>query len=354
MSNKRLYVDFHVIQTVPPSCVNRDDTGRPKTAFYGGVNRARVSSQSWKHAIREMFKEIFEDEKLGFRTKYVADLIAEKLKTNGFDEEKAAKKAAEAISNAGVKVNDKKGNTTGALFFVSALQVEKLAELVLNDEKDKKKYKEALNFLPSVDIALFGRMVADDVELNVDASCQVAHSISTHAVESEYDYFTALDDCSKLDNAGAGHLGTMEFNSSTLYRYATVNVMDLFKTIGTDVADAVVGFARAFVFSMPTGKQNSYANRTLPDLIYVTIREDQPVNFSGAFEEPVKGKEGFVRESKNKLFNYAKDVYDKYCTKPKYSFVIGYDEVKDVLGAEEKNINELLTQLREIIANEVN
>ena len=95
MSSKRLYVDFHVIQTVPPSCVNRDDTGRPKTAFYGGVERARVSSQSWKHAIRLMFKEIFEDEKLGFRTKYAADLIAKKLEANGFDKEKAAKKAVE-------------------------------------------------------------------------------------------------------------------------------------------------------------------------------------------------------------------------------------------------------------------
>ena len=351
MSNKRLYVDFHVIQTVPPSCVNRDDTGRPKTAFYGGVNRARVSSQSWKHAIRVMFKEIFEDEKLGFRTKYASDLIAERLEANGFDKEKAAKKAAEALKNAGLGINEKKGNTTGALFFISALQVEKLAELVLNDEKDKKKYKEALNSLPSVDMALFGRMVADDVNLNVDASCQVAHSISTHAVESEYDYFTALDDCSPADNAGAGHLGTMEFNSSTLYRYATVNVMDLFKTIGTDVADAVEGFARAFIFSMPTGKQNSYANRTLPDLIYVTVREDQPVNFSGAFEEPVKGKEGFVSESKTKLFDYAKEIYDNYCSQPKYSFIIGNDEI---LGAEKKNINEFLTQLHEIITNEVN
>ena len=41
---KRLYVDFHVLQTVPPSCINRDDTGSPKTAIYGGVTRARVSS----------------------------------------------------------------------------------------------------------------------------------------------------------------------------------------------------------------------------------------------------------------------------------------------------------------------
>ncbi|MBQ6666089.1 MAG: type I-E CRISPR-associated protein Cas7/Cse4/CasC, partial [Synergistaceae bacterium] len=138
-SNKRLYVDFHVIQTVPPSCVNRDDTARPKTAMYGGVTRARVSSQSWKHAIRGDFKEIFTDEKLGIRTKYAAQLIADKLIEKGIDSAAAIKKASEAISNAGVKVNSK-DNTTGALFFISALQAQNLAELLLSGEKDKKKY----------------------------------------------------------------------------------------------------------------------------------------------------------------------------------------------------------------------
>ena len=104
---------------------------------------------------------------------------------------------------------------------------------------------------------------------------------------------------------------------------------------------------------MPKGKQNSYANKTLPDLIYVTVREDQPVNFSGAFEEPVKGKEGFVSESKKKLSKYAEDIYNIYCSQPKYSFVVGHDKDDEFLGAEKKNINELLAQLREIIVNEV-
>ena len=350
MSSKRIFVDFHVIQTVPPSCVNRDDTGRPNTAMYGGATRARVSSQSWKHAIRELFKNIFAEDKLGFRTKHIVDLIADKLIANGMDAEKASKKAAEAIKNTKIKINDKDG-TTGALFFISALQVEKLAELVLNEEKNKDEYKKAIQDLPSVDMALFGRMVADDVDLNVDATCQVAHSISTHAVQPEYDYFTAIDDCSKADNAGAGHLGTLEFNSSTLYRYATVNVMDLSGLIGkNDIPAAIAGFAEAFIRSMPTGKQNSYANRTLPDLIYITIREDQPVNFSGAFEKPIKGNDGFVKQSEKALFDYAEKIYKDYCGSPKYSFVVGYDEI---LGAEKKDINGLLESLSEIVAKEV-
>ena len=352
MNKNRFYVDFHVIQTVPPSCVNRDDTGRPKTAKYGGVDRARVSSQAWKHAIRKMFKEIFDSEDLGLRTKYVVNLISEKMIAAGMNAEKAAEEAPNALKNAGIKINDKKGNTTGALFFISSIQAAKLAELLINGEQDKKAYKNALKTFPSIDMALFGRMVADDVDLNVDAACQVAHSISTHSVQNEYDYFTAVDDFSQLDNAGAGHLGTMEFNSSTLYRYATINVLDLAKTIGADTPSAVAGFAEAFICSMPDGKQNSYANRTLPDLVYVTIRRDQPVNLSGAFENPVSAykHEGFVRGSKDALFKHAKDVYDNYCGVPERSFIIGdYENFE----AEKKNLNELLISLREIVAKEV-
>ena len=358
MSSKRLYVDFHVIQTVPPSCVNRDDTGRPKTAVYGGVTRARVSSQAWKHAMREMFKDIFTDEKLGFRTKHAVSLIAEKLVESGMDAKKAEKSSADAVKKAGIKLKDK-DNTTGALFFISSKQVKALADAVLNDEKNDKKYAAALKELPSIDIALFGRMVADDTGLNVDAACQVAHSISTHFVESEYDYFAAVDDCSPSDNTGAGHLGTMEFHSSTLYRYATVNVMDLFNSIGSDTQAAVLGFARAFICSMPTGKQNSYANRTLPDMVYVTIRDDQPVNFSGAFERPVSGRDkrtrepiGFVNASNERLFAYAEDIYKNYCGKPRYSFLIGNDEIKTP-DVERKNLEELLEALGKIIADEV-
>lgn len=352
MSNERLYVDFHVVQTVPPSCVNRDDTGRPKTAFYGGANRARVSSQSWKHAMRLMFKEIFESEELGYRTKHVIDLIASEIKKldSGYDDETAIKEAINAMKLTDVKINEKKDNKTGALFFISAVQANNLAQLVISGEKDAKLYKQALKETPSVDIALFGRMVADDADLNVDAASQVAHSISTHAVQNEYDYFTAVDDCSPEDSAGAGHLGTTEFNSSTLYRYATVNVAQLKKSIGVSVAEVIKGFAEAFICSMPTGKQNSYANRTYPDMVYVTIRKDQPVNLVGAFEKPVISNNGYVEESVKKLQEYAGKVYDNFSGKPVKSFMIGADAISD---AERVNLDELLEKLYNYIKDEV-
>ncbi len=350
MNKNRFYVDLHIIQTVPPSCINRDDTGRPKTAVYGGVQRARVSSQAWKHAMRGMFGELFADEMLGSRTKHAADKIAAHLIAGGMAEEEAKKAAATALENAGVKIKDKKENTTGALFFISTVQARKLAELVKSGEKDKKEYKKALQEAPSVDLALFGRMVADDAELNVDAAAQVTHSISTHAIQNEYDYFTAVDDCSPADNAGAGHLGTMEFNSATLYRYATVNVSELIGSVGADAADALRGFVQAFICAMPTGKQNSYANRTLPNLVYVTVRRDQPVNLSGAFERPIGGHEGFAEKSEQALFDHAKAVYADYCGTPEKSFVIGHDAV---LGAERVDLRTLLDALQSAVTNEV-
>ena len=350
MNMNRLYVDFHIIQTVPPSCVNRDDTGRPKTAFYGGANRARVSSQAWKHAMRSVSTEIFSEEQLGYRTKYAVSLIESILKEKGFSEVDAEKKAAAAITNAGIKVNEKKSNTTGALFFISRKQAQTLADLVIAGEKNAKAYKDALKENPSVDIALFGRMVADDANLNTDAASQVAHAISTHAIQNEYDYFTAVDDFEQADHAGAGHLGTMEFNSATLYRYATVNVCELLKTVGDDAADALCGFAEAMIRSMPTGKQNSYAIKTLPDLVYVTVRNDQPVNLCGAFEKPVSGAEGFSEKSVKALFDYAKKVYEDYCGAPLKSYVIGCAPID---GAEKMNLNGLLDALRQIHVNEV-
>ena len=329
---KRIYLDVHVLQTVPPSCVNRDDTGSPKTAIYGGTTRARVSSQAWKRAMREMFRdEIFSPEKLGSRTKHVVEMVADEIRALAPDAD-AEKPAKEVLKNAGVELDEKKNDSAKALFFMSKAQAEALAKIAVEsmtaggENKDlKKKCKEALKAAPSIDIALFGRMAASAADLNCDAAAQVAHSISTHTVQNEYDYFTAVDDLSPEDSTGAGHLGTVEFNSSTLYRYATVNLGELAGSLGkSDTPAAVRGFVEAFVRSMPTGKQNTFANRTLPDVVYVTIRRDQPVNLCGAFEIPVHpGENGFAAGSVEALFRYADKVYSEYAAKPAYSYATG-------------------------------
>lgn len=317
-----LYLDIHVLQTVPPSCINRDDTGSPKTAIYGGVSRARVSSQAWKHAMRKMFTEIFSEEQIGVRTKNPVELVVKELECLGY-EGKVEKAAAEALKKGGIKLNSK-DNKSDALFFMSRIQARKLAELIASGEEDPKIYKTALANSPAIDIALFGRMVASDPSLNFDAAAQVAHSISTHEVKNEFDYFTAVDDLALDDNAGAGHLGTVEFHSATLYRYATVNLRELKKNLESDTTQAVKGFVKAFLLSMPTGKQNTFANRTVPDVAYITLRKDQPVNLAGAFEKPVyTRKEGYAEKSIQVLEEFARKTYDAFVDAPQEAYYIG-------------------------------
>ena len=332
-SKKRIYLDIHILQTVPPSCVNRDDTGSPKTARYGGVTRARVSSQAWKRAVRLMFRDMFSKDEVGIRTKRVVELVKERITALKPDAEKPEKLAADALSNAGVKLaKDNAG--TDALFFLSAAQASALARLAVAGEKDKNAYKQALKDNPSVDIALFGRMVASDPSLNYDAAAQVAHAISTHEVRNEFDYFTAMDDLAPEDSAGAAHLDTTEFNSCTMYRYATAGIHELAVHLGDEEAvRAAVNFVRAFCLSMPTGKQNSFANRTAPEAAYVAIRKDQPVNLAGAFERPVRSFAGGYEEpSEEALAAYAQKTYGTFVEAPKAAFVVGGGEKLRELG----------------------
>jgi CRISPR system Cascade subunit CasC len=327
---EKLFIDFHVLQTVPPSCVNRDDTGSPKTAVYGGVRRARVSSQAWKRAMRTMFRDHFDEAELGVRTKRIVELVAAQIIALDASLQDTALDTANNILNVAAvttAANKKTGIAEAkALFFMSAWQAKNLAELAIAGETDKKKVQAALNRGNGVDIALFGRMVADDPSLNADASSQVAHSISTHAVENEYDYFTAVDDKSPDDNAGAGMIGNIEFNSATLYRYATVAVHELRTQLGDDadaLAKAVSEFARAFITSMPTGKQNTFANRTLPSAVLVTLRRDQPINFAGAFENPVRAGGGYAEKSVAALSKYVDEIYADFADKPEKTYVVG-------------------------------
>jgi len=329
--NTNLYVEFHVLQTVPPSCVNRDDTGSPKTAVYGGKNRSRVSSQAWKHAMREMFNDIFPEDQKGYRTKNMKALLSKKIceLDNNIKYEDAEKTATVVLESSEVK---SRGGKKDVLFFISSKQIDALAEAAIkysndksiNDKEKTKLYKDALMTSPSIDLVLFGRMAANDPNLNYDAAAQVAHSISTHAVSNEYDYFTAVDDFKISNDSGAGYLSTVEFNSSTLYRYANINVIELLSSLSKEeTLLAVRGFAEAFIRSMPTGKQNSFANRTLPDFVYVTIRHDQPINLVNAFEKPiVSDGDGNMSKSQKAFIQYTNKIYKNWVSEPDKNWVV--------------------------------
>lgn len=349
-----MFVDVYALQTVPPSNINRDDTGAPKTAVYGGVRRARVSSQAWKRAMRETFSEYLPEGSLGVRTKLAAELLAAKIFESRPDLEERASELAVAILEAlGIKVekskrsgDDEDKNATGYLIFIAQHELDRLADTAARwadegldlkklDKKAKNEVKESFKGAQAVDIALFGRMLADVPELNTDASAQVAHAISVDAVTQEFDYFTAVDDRASDDNAGAAMLGTIDFNSSTLYRYATVNVDALFSQLEDAEATsrAVDAFVQSFVRSMPTGKQNTFANRTLPSYVLISLRDEQPINAVSAFEEPIRPSAGksVSRSAAEKLGTRVASLEEGYGMKASQAWYVSVDGPVDKL-----------------------
>ena len=367
------YVDIHVIQSLPPSCINRDDSGSPKSAVYGSVRRLRVSSQSWKRAVRLYFKNHLNTSNLGTRTKHLAQIIATQIgEIDSGLSETALTLAIKAINAAADKNKkiiavDNKGNfkkESTPLFFASPEQVRRTAELVVTSQQtgkrlSKKEVQQTLSAQSGIDIALFGRMVASTPVLNVDAACQVAHAISTHAAENEYDFFTAVDDeksRSEEEDAGAGMMGTVEFSSATMYRYATVNIDMLRYNLGDGQAAlrALEVFIRGFCLSMPTGKQNTFANRTVPEAVVVAVREDQPVSLVGAFEEavPADAARGYVARSVEALARHAATIEDNYGLEPLRSFVVALTDSNAVASLGERvSFKDLPERVREVVTS---
>ncbi len=294
----RLYVDVHVLQTVPPSNLNRDDAGSPKQAVFGGVRRARVSSQAWKRATRKGFADLVgaDARPLATRTKRLRELLERRFIAAGQDSVTAESWSGECLE--ALKINQESSKkTTSYLLFLGIEQIDELARqaaetLVTGGNLDQKAMQAILSKGHPIDVALFGRMVADVGTLNVDAATQVAHALSTHAVDIEFDYYTAVDDENEAGETGAGMIGTVEFSSATLYRFATVGVHQLRDNLDMAndiVIDGLRAFLTSFVTSMPTGHQNSFAHRTRPELVTLVVRDDQPVNLVSAFEDPVIG-----------------------------------------------------------------
>lgn len=378
----RTIIDVHILQTVPPSNLNRDDTQSPKTAFYGGARRSRVSSQAWKRATRIAFNQTLDTSDLGVRTKQVVSLLASRITTLAADlEEQATELATSTLKSAGItttaprKTAAKKteadteqvAGESASLVFFSDRQITNLAEAAITAARSDDELSAALKSADvkslakrdhSIDIALFGRMVAETPDINVDASAQVAHAISVHPVEDEYDYFTAVDDRKHdIDETGAGMIGTVEFNSATLYRYANIDVNRLQDTLGhPDAARrAVEAFVRAFITSMPTGKQNTFANRTLPDLVAVKVRSTQPINLVGAFEEPVTDHTGTgrVQTATEKLAAYTTNVETSYGEQAEHTWIVrvGDHTEKAATMGEETTLPTLIETLGATITN---
>lgn len=321
----RTYVDIHILQTVPPANLNRDDAGSPKQAIYGAVRRARVSSQAWKRAARVAFADLVPEESLATRTKKIAKILSDRLAARtGIDPDAATRIATTLLAPLEIKPG-KKAEETAYLLFFGRAQIEELVGQVAERASDLaglegKALADALSDVSAkavlgaghpIDVALFGRMVANLPELNVDAATQVAHALSTHQAELQFDYYTAVDDENLDEETGAGMIGTIEFNSATLYRFATVELSQLLRNLGGDIEAATTAlevFLNAFTKSIPSGHTNSFAHRTLPGLVSVAVRDDQPINLVSAFESPIRTTAGTFDASVARLADEARKV----------------------------------------------
>ena len=306
------FIQLHGLKFYPPSNLNRDDTGRPKTALMGGVERLRISSQALKRAIRtsESFRSAL-DGHLGERTQRFGEEVEKHLLSKGASPEKANSIAREIarlfgkVEAAGEKSAKakQKGNfpsaRTAQLAFIGP---EERAEATTLAER--KLAGEIIVVTPELvlrradtaaDIAMFGRMLADNPDFNREAAVQVAHAVTTHRVAVEDDFFTAVDDLkTAAEDAGASFMGELGFGSGVFYLYVCVDTELLVKNFGGDAALAKAALS-AFVESLakvsPTGKQASFASRVIASYILAEKGAQQPRTLACAFARPVRGED---------------------------------------------------------------
>lgn len=251
------FLVFQWIQTLPVSNPNRDRTGAPKTTYYGGSMRGRISSQSWSRQVREAFNEKWEGD-AGSRSRLWADRLAQKLQERlQYDRTDSLIVSYLILAATGAKADKAetfKAGQTDVLMFLSNNELQELIELACHyqpqldealaqlrpnaikalaegkvppltgeskgkgknkpkkgtedsaqeqpDLSDLKKLNERVvatlkNSRSAPDIGLFGRFLASLSDANIDGALSRAHMVTTHSVAVETDFWTAMDDFSR-------------------------------------------------------------------------------------------------------------------------------------------------------------
>ena len=335
---KNLFIEFHILQSFPVTCLNRDDVGAPKTAIVGGVQRARVSSQAWKRPVRMAMHEL--GGIYGTRTKFIGKLISDACIAKGATpeqaqacgdkiegafikkkEEKKSKKGKEAVTENEAEEIEAASNSekSDTLLFLSPHEVTIIAEAfaskgfnqneAVTQKEQKKQAKEiadlisnASRVMDALDIALFGRMVAQAARLNVEAAASFSHAISTHKVSNEVEFFTALDDLAT--EPGSAHMGSLEFNSATYYRYVSLDLGQLCQTLaGQNLPEAVENFTKALFVAVPAARQATQSGASPWEFAKVLVRKGQRLQVP--FETAIKAKDGgFIQPSIDAMTGY--------------------------------------------------
>ncbi|MFC5186061.1 type I-E CRISPR-associated protein Cas7/Cse4/CasC [Actinomadura harenae] len=315
------FVELHVIQAIPFANLNRDDTNSIKTVTWGEAERTRVSSQCWKRAIRLHLQQSIGQDAL--RTRRLAERLAHHLREQRDWPDALAERAGRHVavaSSVGAEPPKKRKDDeaegpadawlNAAMVYIPDTALTELADLAdlhreaLENAKDPAKFDRKHSVIPGADvdavlrsrngvINLFGRMLAQVDGAHVDGAVQVAHSFTTHRTDVEVDYFSAVDDVTAAwqDTTGSAHMGQNEHSAGVLYRYVVLDLHDLHRNLGgalTETHDLSAALLRAALLSLPHAKKNSTAPHTIPHLAHLTVRQDRPVSYAGAFEKPVR------------------------------------------------------------------
>lgn len=321
------FIQLHLLTSYPPSNLNRDDLGRPKTAIMGGKTRLRISSQSLKRAWRtsDNFETALAGH-IGRRTKRMGIELYKRLSEKGVAESKAKEFAKEMVAFFGATESAEKDKplkeleSSQLVHFNQAeiVALEKLADRVAAEGKlDKDDLKKLVAKRHDVDISMFGRMLTGKEVVKVtddpEAAVQVSHAITVHEVAVEDDYFTAVDDLNTGDDdLGAAHIGETEFGAGVFYNYICINRDLLSDNLGGDkeLADkALNALVEAAAKVSPTGKQNSFASRARTSYLLAEKGSDQPRSLSVAFLKPVRGEDVLalsVKELQKRRENFDK------------------------------------------------
>ena len=293
-------IEYHILQSFPVTCLNRDDVGAPKTAIVGGNTRARVSSQCWKREVRLAMQDF--DIKLGIRTKKIADFVAKASVERGASLEQGAE-CGKVISDAFSKDTLFFFSESEAKGFADYAQEKSFDSTKLNDKELQKVAKKTLNpAIDGLDIALFGRMVAQANELDIEAAASFSHAISTHKVSNEVEFFTALDDLS--EEQGSAHMGSLEFNSATYYRYVSLDLGQLWASLsGNGLDKAIEAFTKALFVAVPSARQTTQSGASPWEFAKIFVRKGQRLQVP--FETAVKAKDGgYLQASITALTDY--------------------------------------------------
>lgn len=280
-------IEFHILQSFPVTCLNRDDVGAPKTAVVGGVTRARVSSQCWKRQVRLAMPEF--GIKLAVRTKQSEALFSKACIEAGADEVRSqacGKKIADLlIDDTLLFISDSEARA-----FAEYAKEQGFDEAKLKDKDLAKIAKKVINpAVDALDIALFGRMVAKAADMRVEAAASFAHAISTHKVSNEVEFFTALDDLQT--EPGSAHMGSLEFNSATYYRYVSLDLGQLAQSMGEDdLRKAIAAFTQALFVAVPNARQTTQSGASPWEFARVMVRKGQRLQVP--FETAVRAKDG--------------------------------------------------------------